>query len=143
MSGADLLRGWFSEFWNEGNFDAADKYVAPEAVIHEPAFRGDGVQTIEEFKAMARIFKRAIPNIRYVVDGTLEDEDRAAARVTVTGTHTGPGIGTAPSNRSFRTTGMTMVRIANGRVVEAWSNFDMLGQFEQLGLVQRPKIGAD
>lgn len=143
MSGADLLRGWFREFWNEGNFDAADKFVAPEIVIHEPAFGGNGVQTIEEFKAMARMFRRAIPNLHYVVDRTLEDGDHAVARVTVTGTHSGPGLGIAPSNRSFRTTGMTMVRIANGRAVEAWSNFDMLGQFEQLGLVQRPSIGAN
>ena len=139
---AELVRRWFAEIWNSGNIDAADHILSPQGILHEVALGPDGVQHLDDFKAMARVFRQAFPDVHFHVDATIEDAEHAAARVTVTGTHTGPGLGVAPTGRSFRVTGMVMVRVAGGRVVEGWSNFDMLGQFEQLGLVKRPQVGA-
>jgi len=39
--------------------------------------------------------------------------------------------------------GIVMIRLSEGRTVEGWSSFDMLGLLEQLGVVERPKIGTD
>ena len=139
---AELLRRWFDEIWNRGNVDAADELLAPHGVLHETAVGGDAVQRLADFKAMARVLHRAIPDIRFHVDATLEDGEHAAARITVTGTHSSPGLGVAPSGRSFRITGIVMIRISDGRTVEGWSSFDMLGLFEQLGIVERPEIGG-
>jgi len=138
-----LLQHWFVEIWNRGNVDVADELLAPHGVLHESAIGGDGVQRLADFKAMARAFRRAIPDIRFSVDETLQDGERAAARLTVTGTHSGPGLGKAPTGRSFRITGIVMIRFSGGRIVEGWSNFDMLGQFEQLGLLSRPHLDGD
>jgi len=135
---ADLLRRWFDEIWNRGNVDAADELLAPKAILHETAVAGDGKQTLDEFKAMARAFRDAMPDIRFHVDETLQDGSRAAARVTVTGTHTGSGLGIAPTGRSVRISGIVMIRAAGGRTVEGWSNFDMLGFYDQLGVVKKP-----
>jgi steroid delta-isomerase-like uncharacterized protein len=139
---AELVRRWFAEIWNRGNIDAADEILAPHGILHEVALGPDGVQRLEDFKAMTRVFRQAFPDVRFHVDATIEDGEHAAARVTVTGTHSGPGPGVAPTGRPFRITGMVMVRVSNGRVVEGWSNFDMLGQYEQLGLVKRPQVSG-
>lgn len=137
----ELLHRWFENVWNQGDVDHVDQLLAPAAVLHETAVGPDGTQTLEDFKAMARTLRQAIPDIRFRVDDTLQSGDRAAARVTVTGTHTGPGLGIAPTGRKFRVTGIVMIRVAGDRVVEGWSSFDMLGLFEQLGAVQRPAMG--
>lgn len=140
-SSADLVRRWFSEIWNRRNIDAADDLLGPDGVLHETAVGSDAALDVAEFKTLGRLLLQAIPDVHFHVESTIEDGDQAAARVTVTGTHTGPGIGAAPTNKAFRITGLVMVRVANGRIVEGWSSFDMLGQFEQLGLVQRPSVG--
>ena len=142
-SNAELLKRWFDEIWNRRNVDAADELLAPDGVLHETAVAGDGIQRLADFKAMARVLQRAIPDVRFDVEATVEDDAHAAARVTVTGTHSGPGLGVPPTNRRFRIGGLVMIRIANGRTVEGWSSFDMLGLFEQLGIVTRPRMGGD
>jgi len=138
---ADVVKRWFTEIWNQKNVDAVDQLLAPDGVLHETALGGDGIQRHADFKAMGRLMLQAIPDLHFHVESTMEDGDHAASRVTATGTHTGPGIGPKPTNKPFRISGIVMVRVANGQVVEGWSSFDMLGQFEQLGLVTRPQVG--
>jgi steroid delta-isomerase-like uncharacterized protein len=139
----ELLRRWFEDIWNKGDIDVADELLAPKGVLHETAVGADGVQSLADFKAMARVLRQAIPDVHFRVDSTLQDGDRAAARLTVTGTHKGPGLGIAPTGRSFRISGIVMIQVKDGRTIEGWSSFDMLGLFEQLGAVKRPRIGAD
>jgi predicted ester cyclase len=136
----ELLRRWFTEIWNRGDIDAADQLLAPQGILHETAVGGDGIQSLADFKAMACSVNG--PDIHFHVETTLQDGEHAAARVTVTGTHSGPGLGIAPTGRSFRITGIVMVRISDGRTVEGWSSFDMLGLFEQLGALKRPDMGG-
>jgi steroid delta-isomerase-like uncharacterized protein len=138
-SNGELLRAWFEEIWNGGDVDAADRLLAPTAVLHETAVGGDGTQRLADFKMMAHSFRRMFPDIRFQVQTIVEDREHAAGRLTVTGTHTGPGLG-APTGRPFRISGIVMIRIQDGRTVEGWSSFDLLALYEQLGMVQRPKM---
>ena len=85
--------------------------------------------------------RNAIPDIRFTIEYTMESEDHAAARVTVTGTHTGRGLGIEPTGRAFKVTGMVMAHVRDGRFVEGWNHFDLLGLFGQLGVVVRPRLG--
>jgi steroid delta-isomerase-like uncharacterized protein len=140
---SDLLQRWFDSIWNQGRVEVADELLAPGAILHETAVGSDATQTADDFKTMARVLRRAIPDIKFRVDQTVQSGDLAVARLTVTGTHSGPGLGFPASGRSFRITGMAMIRLSGDRTVEGWSNFDMLGLYEQLGAVKRPTIGAD
>jgi len=53
----------------------------------------------------------------------------------VTATHGGPGLGVAATGRPVSVHGMTMARIADGRIAEGWNCYDFLGLFQQLGMV--------
>ena len=44
-------------------------------------------------------------------------------------------MGMGPSGKRVTTTGMSMQRLADGQIVEAWDNWDQLGAFTQLGVV--------
>jgi len=138
-SNGELVRAWFDEIWNAGDIDAADRLLAPDGVLHETAVGGDGIQRLADFKAMARAFRRTFPDIRFQVEQTVEDGEHAVARVTATGTHSGPGLG-APTGHPFRITGIVMIRLQGDRTVEGWSSFDLLALYEQLGMVERPKM---
>ena len=46
--------------------------------------------------------------------------------------HTGNGIGIPPTNKTLHTTGITVLRIAVGKFVAGWQNWDMLGLMQQI-----------
>ena len=136
-----LVRRWFDEVWNRGNVDAVDELLAPGGVLHDPSMADVTSLEPEAFKAHARAMRNAIPDIRFTVEYAMESDDHVAARVTVSGTHTGRGLGIEPTGRTFEVTGMVMAHVRDGRFVEGWNHFDLLGLFGQLGVVVRPRLG--
>jgi steroid delta-isomerase-like uncharacterized protein len=138
---AALVRRWFDEVWNHGNLDAVDELLAPGGVLHDPSMADVASLEAEAFKAHARAMRNAIPDIRFTVEYAMECDDHVAARVTVSGTHTGRGLGIEPTGRAFKVTGMVMAQVRDGRFVEGWNHFDLLGLFGQLGVVVRPRLG--
>jgi hypothetical protein len=40
--------------------------------------------------------------------------------------HTGDSLGIEATNKSVEFTGITMLRVRDGQIVEAWNNFDFL-----------------
>ena len=69
---------------------------------------------------------------------TLEDGDRYACRFTMAGVQHGEFMGFPPSHRPFTLSGMTMMRFADGRVVERWSTADFLGMLAEIGALPIP-----
>lgn len=133
-----LVRRWFEDVWNRGNIDAADELLAPRAVLHEAGISGEPSLDVEDFKTHWAAIRTAIPDIHFDVVFLFEAGEHVAARLAVTGTHSGPGLGLEPSGRSFRVTGMVIARVRDGKLVEGWNNFDLLGLFEQVHAVKRP-----
>jgi predicted ester cyclase len=72
--------------------------------------------------------------LRFEVEDEIADGDRVVQRVTMSGRHTGPLKGRAPTNRTFAVRHMYIWRIADGRIAEHWGSRDDLGLLTQLGL---------
>jgi hypothetical protein len=47
-------------------------------------------------------------------------------------------MGVEPTNKEPSWTGITIDRIAQGRIVESWTNWDMMGMMLQLGAIPDP-----
>ena len=56
-------------------------------------------------------------------------------RWTFTGTHKGEFKGIAPTGKSVTATGITMGKIAKGKIIESWISWDSLGMMQQIGAV--------
>jgi predicted ester cyclase len=81
---------------------------------------------------MASDLREAFPDLHFVLDDVVSDADRVAVRWTATGTQSGPLFELAPSGRPARWTGMDMVRLDRGLLVELWANADGMALWEQL-----------
>lgn len=68
----------------------------------------------------------------------LTDGDLYCCRFTMSGVHRGPFLGVPATGRRYSIGGITVMRFAGDRVVERWSNADMLGLLIQLGAVAPP-----
>jgi predicted ester cyclase len=47
-------------------------------------------------------------------------------------------MGAPPTGKQVTATGMSVFRIANGKIVEHWGENDSLGVMQQLGLIPMP-----
>jgi predicted ester cyclase len=81
-----------------------------------------------------RQLRAAFPDMHFSIEDTLVSEDKILVRCVVTASHTGPGITPSPTNKSVNFTGMCLVRVCDGKFVEAWNNFDFLSLYQQPGM---------
>ena len=75
----------------------------------------------------------AFPDIEVVVEDTVAEGDKVAARCTVRGKHQSDSLGFAATQRPMEITGICIARVRDGKIVEAWNNFDFMSMFKQLG----------
>lgn len=75
----------------------------------------------------------AFPDLRCTIDGMLAEGNEVAARCTWTGIQRGAFMGVAPTNRAVSFQAIAVLRIAGGRIAQAWENEDDIGLLKQLG----------
>ena len=125
-----LAKLWFEEVWNKGRREAIRELLAQDAVVYES---GQAVKGAEGFYAFFDRMRAAFSNIRFVVhEPIIAEEDMVCLRWSCTVTHSGNGLGVPATNKNLLTTGITVVRIANGKIAAGWQNWDMLGLMQQI-----------
>jgi predicted ester cyclase len=105
--------------------------ASPDVIGHGQAEHGVHIG-LEQFRSFARSLHTAFPDMEVKIDFTVERDDLVVARWTATMTHTGKFIGIAPTGEKVTITGTTIQKIANGKIVEGWDNWDQLGLLVQL-----------
>ena len=73
--------------------------------------------------------------MRTAIDDLVAEDDKVVLRWSTTGTHTGSYGSVPPTGRVVTMNGVDVYRLAGGRIVEAWSMWDGLAAYQQLGLV--------
>jgi steroid delta-isomerase-like uncharacterized protein len=106
-----FVQRYVEEPWNKGNVDALDELCAPN-------FHLEGFGGVEEFKATIQTFRKSFPDLHFTVEEIIAEGDKVAYRWTARGTHQGEYQGIAPTGKTVTSTGITIIRIVDGKVVE-------------------------
>jgi steroid delta-isomerase-like uncharacterized protein len=125
----NLGKRWFEEVWNAGRRDAIPEMLAPDAVLHEGGQDSVGP---DGFYPLFDRMHAAMEDIQTTVYDTIAEGDRICVRWSFSGKHSGPGLGIPATGKTVQVTGITIMRVVNGKAVEGWQNWDMLGMMEQL-----------
>jgi steroid delta-isomerase-like uncharacterized protein len=127
----------FTEYFSTGDERLADEILSPQVVFH--GARGDGdLHGLDELKAFVAAYRSAFPDARSMVEAQFEEGDTVVTRWRAVGTHTGE-LGPLPaSGQSFEMDGITIERIAGGKIAEVWVARDELGLMGQLGALPVP-----
>ena len=131
-----LIRRWFKEVWNDGRADAIPEMFAADGIAH--GLSDDASSPLRGpagFVPFHGQFRGAFPNIEVVVEDQIAEGDLVATRCSVRGKHTGDHLGFAATDSPVDFTGMTITRIKDGKIVEAWNNFDFMKMYKQLGAI--------
>lgn len=129
-----FLHRWFEEVWNQGNEAAIDEMLADDVVGHgliDP--EGNTVRGKETFKNLHRSFLAAFSDFNVKVEDVITEGDKMAARCRITATHTGDDLGITATNQPVEFSGMLMVRVKDGQIIEAWNEFDFMKMYSQVG----------
>jgi predicted ester cyclase len=127
-----VIQRLFSEFWNQKNVAVIDELFAPDFVAHRsgrPVLQG-----ATSMKPMVEGVTRTFGDDCYsTIDALIAEDDHVVARWTLRGAQRGEWRGIAPTGKPVTITGITIHRIANGKIAELWAEEDWLGLMQQIG----------
>jgi steroid delta-isomerase-like uncharacterized protein len=137
-----VVRRLFEEVWNQGKLEVVGELVAQDYVYrtaHLPELRGP-----EGCKRLFAQFRAVFPDIQFSIDDMIAEGDKVAVRWRFTGKHSGAWGGATPTGKPVTVTGMSLHRLKDGQIVEGLIDQDILGMYEQIGLVTDPAtLGAN
>jgi predicted ester cyclase len=106
-------------------------------VGHDPA-EPEEMRGPEGIKRYAAEVRDALPDVRVTVEEQVAEGDGVATRYTLVGTQEGVLMGIPPTGNPVEIVGVAIDRLANGKIVESWDNYDALGMMQQLGVIPAP-----
>lgn len=133
-----LVRRFYEEI-DKGNISILDELVAADYVDHSPPPFPGLAPGREGVKQSFRLFQQATPGSHRIEDQIAEG-DKVVTRLTSTGKHEGDLPGAPRTGNEMKMTSITIHRIANGKLVEKWSEKDMIGLLQQIGVM--PPLGS-
>jgi steroid delta-isomerase-like uncharacterized protein len=129
-----IVRRLFAELWNNGNLSVADEIFAPTYAHHDASTPDFGKGPDSE-KRRASLYRNAFPDIHLTIEDVIAEGETVMTRWSCRGTHKGDLNGIAPTGKHITTSGVTIARVSNGKIVEGYVNWDALGMMQQLGVV--------
>jgi len=130
-----LAKRWFEEVWNNRRLDAIDEMTTDDVVGHGEAEHGKDLRGKAQVRAFATNLLAAFPDIKVRPVVSVSEGDLVALRWQATMSHQGRFMSFAPTGRSIEITGTTIFRFMNGKIAEAWDNWDQLAMMVQIGAV--------
>jgi predicted ester cyclase len=129
-----LDQQFVEQVFNNDKSELFKNYYAPEIVEH--------------MLADATMLRKAFPDLHYIIEDQIAEEDKVVTRWTASGTHRGELVSTqqpnsppfAPTGKRVSWGGVTISRLAGGKYVEQWNNVDMLSLLQQLGAINLPGL---
>ena len=91
----------------------------------------------EMLRRRVESFRTAFPDLRVTTRRVVGQDALVAVHLIGSGTQSGAFQGCPPSGRTWEATCSAIYRVADGRIAEAWVNWDLLAILEQLGWVER------
>ena len=132
-----LVRRFYEEI-DKGNIDILDELVAENYIDHSPPPFPGLAPGREGVKQSFRMFQQATPGYHRIEDQIAEG-DKVVTRLTSIGKHEGDLPGAPRTGNDMQVTSITIHRITNGKLVEKWSEKDVISMLQQLGLM--PPMG--
>lgn len=126
-----------TDFWNDGDESVVDEYFASDHVYHDPMVPGlpPGPEGVKQRRAA---YMSVVPDAKVTLEDVVATDDAVVLRWMWGGTHGGEFLGTPPTNKPVSTSGMHLLKIRDGKVVETWVEYDSAGIFNQMGVVSLP-----
>ena len=129
-----LARRFYEEALDTGRLEILDELLSPSFVDHGAS--SEQAPGVEGFKGFLEMIAVAFPDLHIQIEDLLAEADKVAVRLTICGTHEGVLMGGIPPTGKRATwTGIDVLQFDAGRIVARWSERNLLGLMQQLGVI--------
>ncbi|MDQ3655891.1 MAG: ester cyclase [Chloroflexota bacterium] len=129
-----IARRFREEVVTNENMALADVLLAPNFRYYGPPSLGPGPLDCEGLKHLLVAYKHAFPDLHETIGDQLVDGDRVVQMTTSRGTFTGEMMGMSPTGKGYEISGIDVVHVVDGQIVELRAMFDSLGLVRQTGM---------
>lgn len=135
-SNKNVVQKTFEVVWNQHNPAAIDELYAADYAAHNdlPGVTPDR----KGFKNWVNMTTKAFPDIEFTIKDQVAEGDEVVTRWEAHGTQKGEFMGIPPSGKEVTVTGLSINRVQNNKIKEAWLEWDSLSMMQQLGAIPGP-----
>jgi steroid delta-isomerase-like uncharacterized protein len=126
----ELVRRFIEGVWGKADMDLADQIIASDLIDHTPVSGVPGNR--EGYKQLVHALHTAFPDLSLSLDRVIVDGDVAVDYWTCRGTHQGEFMNVAPSGKPVTFSGIDILKIEDGQIVETWHIEELLQLVQQI-----------
>jgi steroid delta-isomerase-like uncharacterized protein len=135
-----VVRRLYEEVWNKRKLELINELISPSHALQAPNVAGSVVAVgPEAYKRQLMLFLAGYSDLYWTIEDLIAEDDKVVACWTVSGTHRGEFMGVQATNKKVSVDGITIHHIANGKIMDTYSNWDVFGMMQQLGAA--PALG--
>jgi steroid delta-isomerase-like uncharacterized protein len=127
-----LVRRWIEEGFNKRDLKVVDELFAEDFIVNERKIGREGLK-----QSMSQRFT-AFPDLHVTITELLAEGNKVVIWYTAKGTQRGEFEGIRPTGKPVSWIGADLLRVENGKIVEAHFLDDSLGLMRQLGATLAP-----
>jgi predicted ester cyclase len=127
-----LVRHWIEEI-DKADPSVVAQYIAEDYVDHNPPPHPGLPPGQEGSRRAFELSLGVFSNYHHEIHHMIAEGDLVVTHLTGFGRHTGELLGMPASGKEIQMTGISIHRVANGKLVEHWAQFDAFGMFVQMG----------
>jgi steroid delta-isomerase-like uncharacterized protein len=131
-----LVRRYLEQIWGEHRLDRLGEFVTDDVVLHA----SPGAVGRENLKQRIMTVQSTFPDLEVTIEDELAVDSKVVHRICIRATHQREFMGFPPSGKTTEVTGMSIFRLANGKIVEIWSLSDLATMMQQIGALEQPTI---
>ena len=138
MSNTEVSRRFFEEVFSRGKLELVSELFSTDYVGHPSGYDTPvrGPQGVKEYVGDLRA---GVSDLTFTIEDQIAEGDKVATRWIASGTHDSELLGIPSTGRSASITGITIQRLSDGLVVEGWTDLDLMGLLQQLGVINAEK----
>ncbi len=132
MENKKIVRRALEEPWSD--LSVLDEVIDSGYVGYDPA-QPEPLRGPQGAKENIEQYRSAFEGAQITVKEQVAEGDYVASRWEGRGRHTGELMGISPTGKDVTVSGQTISRLAGGKIVEEYTNWDTLGMLQQIGAV--------
>jgi steroid delta-isomerase-like uncharacterized protein len=133
-----IVRRLYEEVWNDRKLELINEIISPSHALTAPNISGSSIGP-EAYKRNALHFLAGYPDLNWTIEDIIAEKDKVVACWTFSGTQKGDFMGVPATNKKVSVDGVTIHHVANGKIMDSYSNWDIWGMMQQLGVVSAPR----
>jgi len=134
MDNKSIVRRLYEEVWNQRKLKVVAELISASHALNDPIVSGAQVGP-ELYKRRVVELTTGFPDLCFTLEDTIAEGEKVVTCWTISGTHQNEYMGIPATGKKISLEGITIHHIKNGKILDSYARWDVLGLMRQLGAI--------